>query len=269
MSPPKVYAEMAIVVNWGEFIDAQQVCRTVPRPAFTVSAAGYGGASIAPESIVSTFGESLAEGAGQAGSLPLPLTLAGVSVEVTDANGVAHDAPLLFVSRGQANWIVPAATATGLAVVAVRDAAGVRVIGEVTVSSVAPALFSADSSGSGAAAAIAVRVASDGSQSAEEIFRCTAPGACEPTPVDAVEPGGQVVLVLFGTGIRHRQSLGDIRVTIGGIPADVYYAGPQPQFPGLDQLNVRLSAQLAGRGLVVIELGIAGRLANAVTVLLR
>jgi hypothetical protein len=44
-------------------------------------------------------------------------------------------------------------------------------------------------------------------------------------------------LILFGTGIRGGRS---VRVTVGGRDCEVVYAGPQPQYAGLDQVNVRL-----------------------------
>jgi len=50
----------------------------------------------------------------------------------------------------------------------------------------------------------------------------------------------QLFLVLFGTGMRFRSSLSNVSVKIGGIDAPVEYAGPQGEFAGLDQINVRL-----------------------------
>jgi uncharacterized protein (TIGR03437 family) len=79
----------------------------------------------------------------------------------------------------------------------------------------------------------------------------------------------QVILVLFGTGFRWRQSLDAVRVTVGGEPAEVLYAGLQLRYPGLDQLNVRLPRSLAGRGEVEVLLEVDGKAANPVTVSVR
>src|SRR5438105_1294564 len=67
-------------------------------PGGVVNAANYttggpGGKSVAPGSIVSVFGKSLASVETSAQSYPLPRSLAGVSVLI---NGVA--APLFYVS---------------------------------------------------------------------------------------------------------------------------------------------------------------------------
>jgi uncharacterized protein (TIGR03437 family) len=68
---------------------------------------------------------------------------------------------------------------------------------------------------------------------------------------------------LGGTGFRNRSSLGNVRVTIGGVEAPVEYAGPQPPFAGQDQLNVRLPRSLAERGLVTLRMTADGADANA------
>jgi uncharacterized protein (TIGR03437 family) len=60
-----------------------------------------------------------------------------------------------------------------------------------------------------------------------------------------------------------------VSVTIGGEPVEVLYVGPQGQFPGLDQINVRVPARLAGRGNVEVRLSVEGRMANPVTVRFR
>ena len=56
---------------------------------------------------------------------------------------------------------------------------------------------------------------------------------------------GNTYLVLFATGLR----AGITAATAGGAPAEVLYAGPQAQFPGLDQVNLRLPASIAGRAM--------------------
>jgi hypothetical protein len=72
--------------------------------------------------------------------------------------------------------------------------------------------------------------------------------------------------MLFGTGIRGRSSDAAVRATIGGVAAEVTGALPQGQYPGLDQVNVRLPRSLAGKGEVNIALTVDGKAANTVTV---
>ena len=55
----------------------------------------------------------------------------------------------------------------------------------------------------------------------------------------------QVYLILYGTGIRNRSSVNNVRCTIGGIDVPVEYAGPSGDgVPGLDQVNLRLPIAL-------------------------
>jgi uncharacterized protein (TIGR03437 family) len=44
---------------------------------------------------------------------------------------------------------------------------------------------------------------------------------------------------LYGTGIRNAKT---ISATVGNVAATVNYAGPQGQFPGLDQVNLQFPA---------------------------
>ncbi|MFN9741607.1 MAG: hypothetical protein ACK562_05860, partial [Acidobacteriota bacterium] len=59
-----------------------------------------------------------------------------------------------------------------------------------------------------------------------------------------------------------------VRATVGGVPCEVLYAGVQPIFTGVDQVNLRLPAtisSLSGRGEVPIQLTVDGLTANLVT----
>jgi uncharacterized protein (TIGR03437 family) len=60
-----------------------------------------------------------------------------------------------------------------------------------------------------------------------------------------------------------------VTVNIGGLPAEVLFAGGIQDYVGLDQCNVRLDRRLVGRGLVEIELIVDGQAANRVTVAIR
>jgi uncharacterized protein (TIGR03437 family) len=110
-------------------------------------------------------------------------------------------------------------------------------------------------------------VAADGSQSSQLVFQCgTTPGSCVSAPIDLGPETEQAILMLFGTGIRARSTLAGVTATIGGTAAEVQYAGPQGDYVGLDQVNVRVPRSLAGRGDVDIVLTVDGKTANVVTV---
>jgi len=64
-----------------------------------------------------------------------------------------------------------------------------------------------------------------------------------------------VYLTLYATGIRNHGSLVDsVLVTINGIAVPALYAGPQPTFSGLDQINVPLTLNLRGAGMANVVL---------------
>ncbi len=237
-------------------------------PAAVVSAANYL-PLVTAESIASAFGGDMAAGIEEATELPLPETLGGVSVKVTDSGGRTRSAPLFFVSPGQLNFLVPVGTTQGLArLEIVRDGRTVTK-GQVMVEAISPALFSANGDGRGVAAGLAIRVRADGSQSWDYLFDAAAPlGARAPVAVDLGGPGDQVFLSLFGTGMR--DGSGAATATVGGEPVGVQGPVAQGQFVGLDQVNLGpLPRALAGRGDVEIRLVVAGRETNVVTVRLR
>jgi len=103
--------------------------------ASVVSAAGFQPGPVAPGSLVSLFGVSLAP-AGLAASAPWPRVLGGSSVFI---NGVA--APLAYVSPAQINAQIPYETQSGPATVNVVPGGHVLPPIQVTVQPIAPSLF--------------------------------------------------------------------------------------------------------------------------------
>jgi uncharacterized protein (TIGR03437 family) len=75
----------------------------------------------------------------------------------------------------------------------------------------------------------------------------------------------QLFLNLYCTGARGFSSLSNISVMIGGAAQTVSGAAAQSQFAGLDQINVLLNRNLAGRGNVDLVLTVDGQVANTVT----
>lgn len=56
---------------------------------------------------------------------------------------------------------------------------------------------------------------------------------------------------------------------IGGQDAEVLFAGAQGDYVGLDQINVRLPRELAGRGDVDVTVSIDGQTSNTVRAIFR
>jgi uncharacterized protein (TIGR03437 family) len=240
---------------------------TTGRAATTVSAANFSAASIATEGIVSTFGLGLATRVDTAISLPLPVSLSGTRVVVSDSAGNDRAAPLFFVSPLQVNYQAPPGTASGQAIIIVTSGDGIISTGAVQVASVAPSLFSANASGKDAAAGLALRVRADGSRENAPIARFdSAQNKFVTTPIDLGPSTDQVFLVLFGTGFRFRSSLAGVTATIGGVGAEVVFAGDQGGFVGLDQANIRIPRSLIGRGEIDVALRVDGKLTNTLKV---
>jgi uncharacterized protein (TIGR03437 family) len=258
---------MAVVVNSGTFFDTSNACRAVAPAVRTVNAASYIAANTAPAALITLFGEGLATETAQAGAM-WPAILGGTRVMVTDSGGTTRDALLYYVSPSQINLLVPAATVLGQARIQVRRSDTVTANGSVNVARVGPGLFSANATGSGVAAATAVALTPTGAQRPVTVFTCgTAPSMCVPEPIDV--SGDPVVISLYGTGLRGNTGVSSVSVSMGGVPAQVLYAGPQNQYLGLDQVNAIVPVSLRGRGTVNLTLSVAGVGSNTVTIAIR
>ncbi|HEY1492987.1 MAG TPA: hypothetical protein VGF49_00530 [Candidatus Solibacter sp.] len=233
--------------------------------AGSVQSSAAPSSAIAPGSLASLYGENLASGTAQAGSQPLPQSLGGITLTVTDAAGVQQNAPLLYVSTGQINFLVPDNVASGTATFAVAGGpAPVSVTG--TVQLVAPTLFSMSGTGTGVAAALAVAVqaANPQVQSPVPVFQCGANG-CVAVPI-VLGVDTPVYVSFYGTGIRNASSPANVAVKINGVAIAPTFAGAAPGFAGLDQVNVALPLSLRGSGETNVSITVDGQTSNAVTI---
>ena len=131
--------------------------------------------------------------------------------------------------------------------------------GTVFVEPVAPAIFTANASGSGLAAANTLLFV-DGAQSG-------AATVVTAGPIDLGPSNHQVFLSLFLTGVRSGSS---VQVTINGVPmATIFGPAPSSEFAGLDQLNVLIERSLIGTGLVDVVVTVDGIVANVVQINIR
>src|SRR5712692_5683993 len=236
-----------------------------PPKALAVFDAAGSGTAVAPGSIASAFGKQIGASTESAHSLPLPTSLGGVSVSVKDSAKVSQLAPLFYVSPNQINFAFPDATATGMATVTIMNGDATPPSTTVLVTVVAPGLFTANSQGTGVAAAIAIRrIIATQTDTEVPVFHSDA-HACASDPID-LDADSNVFLELFGTGIRGRSSLANVSATIGGVKVDVLFAGPQGQFPGLDQVNLTLPLTLKAKGETDVVLTVDGQVANKVRV---
>lgn len=199
-----------------------------------VSAANYSSV-LTPGGIGAIFGSGMATATQSATTQPLPTTLGGVQVLI---NGTA--AALYFVSPTQINFQIPASTSATVSSTVQSSAATIEIMsngqllraGAVQLAPAVPAIFTADASGSGPAAAI------DG-------FTFTS------GPFNAKQTNGQPnIIAVYGSGLGSDATdvdgnvNGSVAATIDGNPITVDYAGRAPGFTGLNQYNIVLPATI-------------------------
>lgn len=234
--------------------------------AFSASAASYDQSALAAESIAVLSGQGLATDTASATGA-LPTTLAGTTVRVADSAGVERLAPLFYASPHQINYQIPADTRTGSALVTIRSADGNVATGNMQIEIIAPGLFSANATGQGVAAAVALRVKPDGTQLFEAVSEWDAARQqFVPVAIDVSRDADQMFLILFGTGIRYRNRMGEAAVRIGNQSVNVLYAGRQGDFAGLDQVNIPLPKTLMRQGEVDVVLKLDGKTTNTVNI---
>lgn len=192
------------------------------------NAASFDATQVARGSIVAAFGTQLANATVLTPSGNLPFQLGGVTVTI---NGIA--ARLIFVSSGQINFVVPDIVGTGDAVDVVVNNNGIISSGKVKLVGFAPGVFTTTGDGKGKAAAQCFRVSPDGLTAIVTSPPCTIGNSSQ---FDT--------LTIYGTGWHNATS---IQVKIGDQTLTPSFAGPQPEFLGLDQINITLVAALADK----------------------
>jgi endoglucanase len=242
----------------------------LPPAIFTsVSTASGAGATFAPDSLMSGYGVGLGTDTATAPSVPWPLSLRDVTVEVTDSSGRATQAPLAFVSAGQINYVIPSGTALGRVNVAVKSAGTAVASGTYYVDRVAPTIFSGGDAKGPAIAGI-VRVKPDGSQTYDyTVSFDAAQQKFVAQPIDFGGPSDMLFLILYGTGFRNATAPSAATLRVGSTTLNLAYVGAQPETPGLDQINAELPRSLAGAGLATITFQIDGKTANPATLMFR
>jgi len=233
-----------------------------PTPTATaagvVNAASFLGGAVAPGEIVTIFGT----GIGPPTLTGLILSRAGVFESLVADTQVLFDgvaAPLVYVSGTQTSAIVPYGVAGRPNTQMVVEYQGRRSAAvSLPVAAAAPALFSLNASGRGGGAILNEDSSVNG-------------------PSNAAAKGS--IVVLFGTGEGQTDPPGSdgrlatsvfpkpvlpVSVRIGGLAAEVLYAGAAPGLvAGVIQVNVRIPAEAAsGNVPVVVTVGSASSQAD-------
>jgi uncharacterized protein (TIGR03437 family) len=232
-----------------------------------VSGASLQPGAVSPGEIVTIFGNSVGPVSPGTGTTFNPsggtvaTTLANVTVTFNNV-----PAPLIFVSPGQINAIVPYEVAglTSVPVVVENDGTPSTAF-PVSVTAVTPAIFSLTDEGSGQGAILNSDASVNGSANP------AAPGS-----IISIYATGEGVLVPMGTTgcisgstLPLPMPLAAVSLTIGGQPVtSIEYAGEAPDSVcGLLQINATLPSSLApGAQPVVLTIGSSSNSNQGITV---
>jgi uncharacterized protein (TIGR03437 family) len=232
-------------------------------PAAQVSTASYASGPIAPDAIVALFSRNMSEGPVPDTTAPVPDGLGTTNLTFTDASNNNFPVQLYYVSAGQVNYYVPSGAALGPATVSVFRGGFKVASGSVQVGQVNPGIFTANGTGSGVAAATYVTVSGGSVSFPAYVFSCPGgAGTCVPAPIP-LPANSNVVVELYGTGLRHGNS-STVSATAAGQPLLVQYSGAQSTLLGLDQVNMLIPQTFSGMGTVTINLSVDGVPANPV-----
>ena len=155
---------------------------------------------------------------------------------------VNGQAALIFsASPKEVVFVVPDDTAPGPAQIVVSNSEGIISQADVTISAVAPGIFTVNGNGQGAGVIL----------DADKLT--TAP----------FDPrGGSLRLSIFATGVRRATN---VSVTVNGVPVTVE-AVARAELPGLDEIHVLLPSQLSGAGTATLIVDADGMRSNPVSV---
>jgi uncharacterized protein (TIGR03437 family) len=207
------------------------------------NAASGDATAVAPGSIASVYGANLSPGTLLATTVPLPLSLAGISVAV---NGIP--APLFFVSSGQINLQLPYELQPGPATVVVNNNGQKSVAtpqSSFTVAAVRPGIFV---DGGGNTVPFAA-----GARGQTLVLFITGFGAVSPAVETGAAPAPGTPVEGLPAPIR------SLTVTVGGKEAVVQFAGIPIGLVGTMQVNFQVpdDAPLGPQPVVVSVGGIA------------
>lgn len=213
------------------------------------NAASFVVETIAPAQFISLFGSGFGS--------------SGTTVTIRDAAGLESAIAPIYASPRQINLLTPETLASGPSTITITRTDGVSASAVVPVAATAPGVFTATQRGDGPPAAQAVRVTPEGALFYQDLFVCNS-GGCAESPIGFGFENDRVFLVLYGTGIRGRNSLAAVSLDIQGQRLPAQYAGPHATIAGLDQVNIELPRSIQGRNYIDATLWVDGRAANPV-----
>ncbi|MCC6587115.1 MAG: hypothetical protein IT168_10520 [Bryobacterales bacterium] len=204
---------------------------------------------LVPNSIATLFGSNLSSATVSAAAGPVE-ELGGVGLRLC---GVRPK--LFFVSPKQINFLVPTECTAGRHRLTLND----QLMQEVAVVSSALSLAVVGGGESGVPLGFATLV-NGSSRTDIPLFTCDDKGSCMAAKIEA-SGASDLYLALYGTG------LGDaakerIVARLGDEAGEVLFAGPHPQYPGMDQINIRFRVDQLKNGTSSLTLRTNGITSN-------
>lgn len=219
-----------------------------------------GNSLIAQGSYFAIFGQNLGPAVlVQANGLPYPTTLpaaSGTSVSIS-SGGKTVSAYVYQSSAGQVAAILPSNTPVGTAMVTVTYNGQTSAAAIISVVRSGLGIFTANQGGTGLPSAYVYH----GNGGAQENLDLT----------NSAQPGDTVVVVGTGLGAISGPdnvapgvvSVGtNVTVNIAGVAVPPLYAGRSPQFPGEDQINFKLPANVPTGCYIPAEITASGQPSN-------
>ena len=231
---------------------------------------------IAPAGLTSIYGNAgqpfCAQSAYTSPTGVLTYELGGVSVIVA-----GHAAQLVYVSPGRLSFVVPADVAIGSAEVIVTSQDGYLSRGVTTISRNVFRILTSSDDGTGQAIAMNLAKSTNGFEvvTAENfgadkrtrvaLFTVGISGGAvnSDTTNDIGSGGASVVNFAESVVVEARKSNGQVVI----LPVE--FAGAANKLIGLDQVTVRLPAELKAAGVVELTMIIAGQRSNSATIFMR
>lgn len=223
---------------------------------------------LAPASLATLYLSRSLLSPASATSLPLPTSLSQLSLRLESPTLGNRLLGLNYVGGNQVNFYLPENLPTGLYTLAALLLSGQRFETTMRVAPVSPGIFSMPSTQNPPPAAAQFVTDIDGQRQNLLSFQCPAADFCATVP-RFLPPSG-AVLVLYATGLRNhaalQASISPLDTPSRAVPLTVDYAGAHPSILGLDQVNLRLPADLSLTGRLRLTLRVDGVDANPVAI---
>jgi uncharacterized protein (TIGR03437 family) len=250
-----VWDSLAAVTDWPDHDLFPQYYAPSIVLSGVVNAASFLPGPIAPASLITVIGADLG-GKDSA-----------VTISLREEGGVERPVHLFYSGPGQLNGVLPGEALPGDATLIARREGWPDAVAAMTIAPVSPGVFTLNQAGLAAASLVRSRVGEQPSW--EPVFQMDGSGDVIARPIVFGGEQEDLFLILYCTGVRGRRGEQGVTVQLGDVAVVADFAGPQLEFEGLDQINIKLPRTLAGKGEVSVTAEVDGLRSNNVSLTFR